>query len=85
LLVLNVVRRFVWSQMLPQAVVTPFKFVVQALAALALDQAFPGTAFFDNDDPEFWVYFSIAVPVATGRANLDFGGENKLFAHGLLM
>ena len=70
--------------MLPQAVVTPFELVVQALAAFALNQTFSGAPFFYNNDPEFRVHFPFAVPVATGRADLDFGGENKLFAHGLL-
>ena len=70
--------------MLPQAVVTPLELVVQALAVIALDQAFAAAAFFDHDHSQLGVDFSFAGPVATGCAYFYLSREDKFFAHGLL-
>ena len=68
--------------MLPQAVWTPLKFVIEPLATLALNQAFPRTTLINNDNPKLRVNFSFAVPVAACRTDFDFGRKNQLFSHG---
>ena len=68
--------------MLPKAVVTPFEFVVQALAAFALHEAFALTGVRHDNDAQLRVDFSLAIPVATGGADFDFSRDNQFLVHG---
>jgi hypothetical protein len=71
----------VGGEVFPQAVIAPLKFIIEPLAALALHQALPFTAFVDDHYSEFWIDFAFTIPVAAGCADLDFGRENQFFAH----
>ena len=67
--------------MLPQTIATDAQFVVEAMAACALDEAFAFTTFIDHDETQFRVNASLAIPIAAGCADLDFGRKNQFFAH----
>ena len=72
-------------QVLPKTIVTPFRFVIQALAALALNQALSATCIGDHHHPELGIDFSFAIPIATGGTDFDFGGNDYFFLiHGEL-
>lgn len=68
--------------MLPEAVFVPFEFIGQPLTTGALNEAFAGAIFIHNDNANFRVDFSIAVPKAAGGADFDFGWNDKFFCHG---
>ena len=67
--------------MLPQAIATDTQFVVETLAARALDEAFARTIFLNYDETQFRVNASLAIPITAGCADLDFGRKNQFFSH----
>ncbi len=69
-------------EVFPKAVVAPFAFVDQTLAALALDQTFAFATVGDDDDAQFLVNFAFAVPITAGSTDFYFGGDNQFGGHG---
>ena len=71
--------------MFPETIVAPLGFVVEALAALALDQALTAAGIGDNHHPELGIDFSLAIPIAAGGTDFHFGGNDYFFLiHGEL-
>ena len=74
--------QFVWRQVFPQAVVAPLAFVVEALAAFFLYYAFALATVGNDDNAQFRVYFSFAIPITAGCTNFHFSGNNQFWGHG---
>ena len=71
--------------MLPQTIAADTQFVVEALAAYTLDEAFAFAIFLDHDKTQFRVNASLAIPIAAGGTDFHFGGDDYFFLiHGEL-
>ena len=79
---MRVAGRRVRRQMFPETIVAPLGFVVEALAALALDQALTAAGIGDNHHPELGIDFSLAIPIAAGGTYFYFGGDDQFLSHG---
>jgi hypothetical protein len=75
-------RRFIGGQMFPEAIIAPLEFIIQTLAALALNQALSGATIIDYHDSKFGIHFPLAIPVTAGCTDFDFGRKNQFFSHG---
>jgi len=71
--------RHIRCQMLPQTIVAPLGFVVEALAALALDQTLATAAIGNNNHSQLGIDFPFAIPIAAGGTNFYFGGNDYFF------
>jgi hypothetical protein len=67
--------------MFPEAIRVKFEFVSQALTAFILDQTLTFGRIIDDNDPQVGIYCTFPIPIAARRADLDFGRNNKFFAH----
>lgn len=77
--------RHIGRQMFPKAIVSPLGFIVEALAALALDQTLATAGIRNNDHPKLGIDFPLAIPIAAGGTDFHFGGNDYFFLiHGEL-
>ena len=67
--------------MFPEAIRVKLELVGHRLTAFILDETLTLGRIINDDDPQVGIYCTFPVPITARRADLDFGRNNKFFAH----
>ena len=68
--------------MLPQTIVSPFSFIVEALTTFSLNQALALTTVGDDHNAQLGIDLALTVPIAAGCAYFYFCRNNQFWVHG---